>query len=74
MNLGPRAGHVVFKPVGMTAVISSEKSFTRTSFHWKILVPFKIKFSACLVVSSTTVTEKSIPAIIRTQVSVLTLL
>lgn len=72
MNPGPRAGRARFKPVDMTAVISSEKIVTRTG--WKILVPFKTKFSAGLVVSSTTVTKKLIPAIIRTQISILPLL
>lgn len=45
MHLAPRDGHVRFKPMGIAAVISFE-----TSFHQKILVPYKTEFSAGLAV------------------------
>lgn len=66
MNLDPRAGHVRSKPMGTTAVTSSETIFTRTGFHWKMLVPYKTKFSAGLSVSNRTVIKKLKPVIIRT--------
>ena len=44
--------------MGITVVISSETTFTRTGLHWKMLVPYKRKFSAGLSVSNTTVIKK----------------
>lgn len=63
MNIAPRAGHVIFKLMGITAVISSETIFTRIVFHWKMMVSYKTKFSAGLSVSNTI--KKLKPVIIK---------
>lgn len=55
MNIVPRAGYVGFRPMDITAVISSEVIFTRIGFHWKMLVLYRTEFSADLSVLNTTV-------------------